>query len=164
MTVNRDTIVAILLLVFCAVMLWASTAIRDPGFEQMGAEVWPRIILVLLSGLSLVYLVQSRHSDGATGDAPSAGGEDGAGWFARYQNPIWCFLLFLGFLLAIPYLGMLVAGILFVFLMMSVLGGWTPRLMAMHAVIAILSVGAMWSIFTFGLRVMLPEGDLFQLL
>jgi len=35
--------------------------------------------------------------------------------------------------------------------------------MVMHGVIAIVSVGAMWSIFTFGLRVMLPEGELFKL-
>jgi cytochrome c biogenesis protein ResB len=44
--------------------------------------------------------------------------------------------------------------------MMSVLGGWSPRLIVLHAAIAVLSVGAMWSIFTFGLRVMLPEGEL----
>lgn len=160
MTLNRDTIVAIFLLVFCAVMFWATTEIRDPGFEQMGAEVWPRIVLVLLSGLSLAYLVQSLRME----HAPSGGDEEGASWFARYQNPIWCFALFLGFLLSMPYLGMLAGGMLFVFLMMSVLGGWSPRLMALHAVIAVVAVGAMWSIFTFGLRVMLPEGELFKLI
>lgn len=159
MILNRDTIVAIFLLMFCAVMFWATTEIRDPGFEQMGAEVWPRLVLTLLSGLSLVYLVQSLRLE----KVPAAADEGGAGWLSRYQNPIWCFALFLGFLLSMPYLGMLVGGMLFVFLMMSVLGGWTPRLMVMHGVIAIVSVGAMWSIFTFGLRVMLPEGELFKL-
>jgi hypothetical protein len=162
MSLNRDAILAVLLLLFCGVMFWATTQIRDPGFEQMGAEVWPRIVLVLLSGLSLVYLAQSV-SGGVGGTAEGVGEEaPRASWFARYQNPILCFVLFFGFLVTLPYLGMLAGGILFVFLMMSVLGGWSGKLMAMHAVIAVLAVGAMWSIFTFGLRVMLPAGELFQ--
>jgi hypothetical protein len=31
----------------------------------------------------------------------------------------------------------------------------------MHAIIAIVSVGAMWALFTFGLRVLLPRGEIF---
>ena len=59
-----------------------------------------------------------------------------------------------------PLLGMLIGGLLFVFLMLSVLGGMAPRQMALHAVIAVAAVGVMWSIFTFGLGVFLPEGEL----
>jgi hypothetical protein len=158
MTLNRDTIVAVFLLLLCGVLFWATTQIRDPGFDQMGADVWPRIMLVLLAGLSLAYLVQSLGA-GATGSADDDTSA-GPGWWARYQNPLWCFVLFFAFLVTMPYLGMLVGGILFVFAMMSVLGGWSPRLIVLHAAIAVLSVGAMWSIFTFGLRVMLPEGEL----
>ena len=84
-------------------------------------------------------------------------------WWSRYQNAIYCFARFFVFLVTLPYLGMLLGGILFVFLMMSVLGGWSPKLILMHAVIAVLSVGSMWSIFTFGLRVMLPAGELFTI-
>ena len=163
MSLNRDSIVAVLLLLFCGVMFWSTTHIRDPGFEQMGAEVWPRIVLALLSILSLVYLIQSLRSNEVQAATPSAPGEAAAGWWTRYQNPIFCFALFFAFLVTLPYLGMLLGGILFVFLMMSVLGGWSAKLVLMHALIAVLSVGAMWSIFTFGLRVMLPAGELFTL-
>jgi hypothetical protein len=163
MSLNRDSIVAVLLLLFCGVMFWSTTHIRDPGFEQMGAEVWPRIILALLSVLSLIYLIQSLRSGEVQASTSSAPGEAVAGWWGRYQNAIYCFALFFGFLVTLPYLGMLLGGILFVFLMMSVIGGWSPKLMVMHAVIAVLSVGAMWSIFTFGLRVMLPAGELFTI-
>ena len=163
MSLNRDTIVAVLLLLFCGVMFWSTTHIRDPGFEQMGAEVWPRIILALLGILALVYLIQSLRSSEVQAATPSTPGEAAAGWWARYQNPIFCFALFFAFLVTLPYLGMLLGGILFVFLMMSVLGGWSAKLVMMHALIAVLSVGAMWSIFTFGLRVMLPAGELFTL-
>lgn len=158
-SLNRETIVAILLLLFCGVLFWATTQIRDPGFEQMGAEVWPRIVLVFLSVMSLIYLAQSLRSETADEDP----GAEFSSWLARYQNPIWCFLLFFGFLITMPYLGMLIGGTLFVFLMMSVLGGWSPRLILAHAVIALVSVGAMWSIFTFGLRVILPEGELIKI-
>ena len=163
MSLNRDTIVAVLLLLFCGVMFWATTQIRDPGFEQMGAEVWPRLVLILLSGLSLVYLVQSLRTGGDEAGSQAAQARAAGSWWSRYQNAIYCFALFFGFLVTLPYLGMLVGGILFVFLMMSVLGGWSPKLILMHAVIAVLSVGSMWSIFTFGLRVMLPAGELFTI-
>lgn len=155
---NRDTIVAIVLLLFCGVMFWATTLIRDPGFEQMGADVWPRIVLLFVSVLSLIFLVQSLRPE----PRESLAEHDGSTWLARYQNPTWCFVLFFGFLATMPFFGMLIGGALFVFLMMSVLGGWSPRLLLLHAAIAVLSIGLMWSIFTFGLRVILPEGEIIK--
>jgi predicted membrane-bound spermidine synthase len=59
--------------------------------------------------------------------------------------------------MVIPYLGMLVGGMLFVFLLLSALGGWRPILL--HAAIALISVGGMWTLFTFALRVILPRGE-----
>ena len=53
-----------------------------------------------------------------------------------------------------------IGGSLLVFLLMTVLGGAAPRQLVLHAVIAVLSVGAMWSVFTFGLRVLLPRGEI----
>ena len=46
---NRDTFVAICLLVICGVFFKATYDIKDLGFESMGAEVWPRVILVFLT-------------------------------------------------------------------------------------------------------------------
>ena len=88
MSLNRDTIVAVLLLLFCGVMFWATTQIRDPGFEQMGAEVWPRLVLVLLSGLSLVYLVQSLRMGGDEAGSQAAQAKAAGSWWSRYQNAI----------------------------------------------------------------------------
>ena len=68
-------------------------------------------------------------------------------------------ILMLDFLL-LPVLGMLLDGMLFVFLLQSALGGWSPRKLALHAAIAVLTVGGMWSLFTFGLNVLLPTGEL----
>ena len=59
-------------------------------------------------------------------------------------------------------LGSLIGGVLFVFTLMSVLGGWSPRNLALHATLALVTVGGMWSIFTYGLGVLLPPGEIFS--
>ncbi|MCH8240165.1 MAG: hypothetical protein IIB62_08985, partial [Proteobacteria bacterium] len=75
-----------------------------------------------------------------------------------WHNVIWCFALFLGYLLALPVLGMLLSGILFVFLLLGFMGGWAPRDLIMHAAVAVLAIGSVWSLFTFALGVLLPPG------
>jgi len=49
---------------------------------------------------------------------------------------------------------------LFVFFALTFLGSLELRLVPIHAAVAVGTVGAMWAIFTFGLRVFLPEGEL----
>lgn len=159
MRLNRDTIVAIVLLVACAVFWQQSFQIREPDYGQMSPAAWPRAILVLLTGLCLGYLVQALRQGP---DAPAGEPGDATPFLTRWRNVLWCFALFLGYLLSMPFLGMLVGGVLFVFLLLNALGGWSARLMAMHAVIAVVSMGGMWSLFTFGLNVFLPSGSLFE--
>ena len=84
------------------------------------------------------------------------------GWFLTWQNPIFCFVLFFGYVASLPVLGMLIGGITFVFLLLCMLGGWSIRNLLIHALIAGISVGGMWSIFTFGLGVLLPAGEIFN--
>ncbi|MGI9510291.1 MAG: tripartite tricarboxylate transporter TctB family protein, partial [Geminicoccaceae bacterium] len=81
-----------------------------------------------------------------------------ARFFGYWRNVIWCFSLFLGYLLALPFVGMLIGGVTFAFLLMNALGGWQPRQLLLHAVIALAAVGGMWALFTFGLKVPLPPG------
>ncbi len=155
-----DFWVALVLVLACAVFWWQSFLIEDMGYVTIGSEVWPRAILAALTPLVLMYLSRSvgrpeadpvKDSDGAWGS-----------WIARYRNPIWCFLLFFLFLLAIPYIGMLVGGVLFVFLTLTVLGERTLRHHVVHALIALVMIVSMWAIFRFALGVLLPEGDFFH--
>ena len=155
--INRDVIVAIVLLLGCGAFIAASFDIDSALFGQMSSSLWPRAILVPLTLLSLIYLIKSI-AEASQVEYPSRGGL--TGWFQYYRNPIICFGLFFLFLAVMPLLGMLIGGLLFVFLMLSVLGGMAPRQMALHAVIAVAAVGVMWSIFTFGLGVFLPEGEM----
>ncbi len=150
--INRDTVVAVCLLLFCGVFYAASFQIEETAYATIGAEVWPRLILAVMLALSLVYLVQSMRK------GPRAAATAKAGLFARYRNALWCYALFLAFLLTLDVLGMLLGGIAFVFLTLSVLGERSLKMLAVHAVVAIVAVGAMWAIFTFALKVILPQG------
>jgi hypothetical protein len=161
MRVNRDTVVAVVLIAIIGVFWRQSLLIEEPDYGQMSPAVWPRVVLGVLSLLALVYLAQSLRQ-GPDETAPKraewAGGL--AGFLGRWRNVLWCFTLFLAYLLAMPWLGMLAAGTLFVFLLLNALGGWSPRLMALHAAIALFTMGGMWTLFTYGLGVFLPEGAL----
>lgn len=161
MRINRDVIVAIVLLVLCATLYAASYSIRQTSYGTIGSELWPRIVIIVLTIFTLIYFVISlRMPPPPAGDDTDGGGL--AGFYASYRNPIWCFVAYGAFLAVLPYVGMLVGGILFVFTALTLLGEWRPRTVAVHGAIAVGTVGAMWALFTFGLRVILPEGELFR--
>ena len=160
--INRDTCVAIFLLLFCGIFVWASFDIRTPDYGVLKPSTWPQVILGVMTFLCFVYLIQSIK---AGPDKLEIDGDKGSGlkgFFMYWRNPILCFLMFFLFLWSLPFLGMLIGGISFVFILMTLLGGWAPRQLAFHALIAVCSVGAMWSLFTFGLEVMLPEGLIYN--
>ena len=162
---NRDTIIAIGLLFFTAVLIWASFDIRSPDYGTLAPSAWPRSVLGILLVFGLIYLFQSlRASPGPESEEENIGRGGLAGWFVKYRNPLWCYLIYFLFLASLPFFGALIGGILLVFLLLNILGGWSPRALLQHALIAVISMGAMWSLFTFGLRVILPEGVVFSVL
>lgn len=153
---NRDTITALLLLVMCGVLFQQTFNIRKVPFSEMGSEVWPRFVLLLMAVLALIYLFQSMANP-----PPQKGPFSLKAWLAAYRNPLICFGMFFVFLLALPWLGMLVAGILFVGVTQTILGGADTRRVLTHALVSVVSVGGMWLLFTHALGVVLPRGTLF---
>ncbi len=159
--INRDVVVAVVLLAVCGAFIGDSFAIRQPDYGTLPPTTWPRAILVAFGFLCVIYLIQSLRQAPARLEETERGL---AAWFARYRNPLWCYALFLGFLVAMPVLGILIGGVLFVFSLLTALGGATPRLLVTHLLIAVISVGAMWAIFTYALGVILPQGMIFTTL
>ncbi len=157
--INRDVVVALVLLVFCGAFIYATFYIRVTDYGTIQSSLWPRLILGALTIFSLGLLAQSVRNGGVLAGAPPEGGGF-RGWLRRYRNALVCYALFLVFLVTLPILGMLLGGILFVFLTLTFLGRPSLRAVGTHAAISIGSVGAMWAIFTFGLNVFLPEGML----
>ncbi|MCZ6847510.1 MAG: tripartite tricarboxylate transporter TctB family protein [Alphaproteobacteria bacterium] len=157
---NRDIIAAVFLLVLTCVFYAATFTIRKTSFGTVGSEVWPRAILVAQGVLCILYLANALRGRYPMADARGGGI---AGWFSTYRNAMICFAMYGLFLFTLPYLGMLIGSTLFVFLVFNFLGGWGVRRMAVHGAIAAVAMGAMWAVFTFGLRVILPEGEVLRI-
>ena len=156
---NRHAVIAITLLLFCGVFFWSSFDIRSPNYGVLMPSTWARVIIGVLTFLSLIYLIQSLRGDPEIATAGKSDREPGIRGFIDYwRNPLWCFGLFFVYLALLPVLGMLIDGIAFVYVLMGVLGGWDGKKPLVHAYIAVLTIGSMWSLFTFGLDVMLPPG------
>ena len=89
--INRDTGVAIFLLLFCGIFFAATFDIRETSYGTPGAGVWPRIILLALTLLSAGYLAQSLKRGVAARDD---GAPDLTSWLGTYRNALWCYFLF----------------------------------------------------------------------
>ena len=162
--INRDVVIALALLIGCGVFFMESLNIEQTTYGTIQSDVWPQILLAVLTVFSLLLLGQAvKQGGGATPSDGEPGSGSLAGWLRRYRNALWCYGLFFGFLVTLPVLGMLLGGGLFVFLTLTVLGKLELRAVPIHAAIAVVSVGAMWAVFTFGLRVFLPDGTLLNL-
>lgn len=159
---KRDTLIAIFLLTCCGMLGWSSLSIRDPGFGTLSPATWPQIVVGVLTFFSLIYFFQSFSY---TEEASETKEKFSLfGFLKYYQNPILCFFTYGIYLTTLPVLGALIGGILLVFFLLNILGGWAPKLLITHAIYAVLSIGFMWSFFTFGLRVILPQGEIFTVL
>ena len=159
--INRDVVIAVALVAFTAVFYGATYSIRSTSYGTVGSEVWPRAILIGLGALCIVYLINAWRDRHETQAAGRGGGLKG--WVSTYRNALLCFVMYALFLTTLEYLGMLIGGILFVFLLLNLLGGWRPGRLAIHGAIAVCTMGAMWAVFTFGLRVILPEGEILRI-
>jgi putative tricarboxylic transport membrane protein len=152
---NRDSVVAAVLLLASAVLFWDTFQWRHSPYATMASSVWPRFVLVVFGCLCALYFVRSLT---VSASGPARMGL--AGWFAHYRNPLWCYALFFLFLILMPYLGMLIGGILFVWAVQTAVGEKTPQAQLRHVLVAAASVGAMWLVFTYALGVILPAGSL----
>ncbi|MDH5750395.1 MAG: hypothetical protein OEY85_13885, partial [Rhodospirillales bacterium] len=103
--------------------------IEKTVYESIGSEVWPQVVLAIFTALTLVYLGQSVRTGT---DVTTGKGFSPRGFFFKYQNAMWCYAMFLMFLLLLPYLGMLVDGVLFVFLTLTAIGNRKPRDLVLH--------------------------------
>lgn len=160
---NRDTLIALLLLVFCGVMISASLDIKDTSYGTMQSSVWPQAVLGILTIFCLAMLGQSVLKPSVAKPETNPEKSAASGGIGRYRNAITVYILFFLFLVTMPYLGMLLGGVGFVFLALTLLGEPELKRAPVHLAIAVGTVGLMWAIFTFGLGVLLPDGELLQL-
>ena len=160
MTNNKsDIIIAIFLLCFSGIMINDASNIRDLGFEGLKADAWPRVVLWMLALMSSIMLGKSYYQFKEKNHRDNQSIKIN---FSKFKNALLCFGMFIFFLMTLDYLGMLIGGIVFVFGLLTLLGGFSYKLLFKHVSVSVLSIGIMWTIFTFGLKVMLPEGEILR--
>ena len=156
MTFNRDSVVALCLIMASGGLMVASFDIREPDYGVLSPAAWPRLIIIIMGVLSVLYFVQSLRI--AKTDTSSTQKKNLVEFMDYWRNVFSVFIIFAAYLLALPSLGMLIGNIAFSFVLLSVLGGWRP--FVMHGLVAIGTSGGMWLLFTYALEVFLPRGSL----
>ncbi len=165
MSMSRDAIAALCLIMACGGLMLASLDIREPDYGVLSPAVWPRLIIVIMGALSVIFFIQSAFSKDQNSDTAIAAVTDtqprskGVVEFLKYwRNVFAVFITFGLYLFILPHLGMLIGNILLSFTLLTLLGGWRP--LVMHLCIAIGTSGGMWMLFSFVLEVFLPRGTL----
>jgi hypothetical protein len=154
-----DRLIGLLLLGACGLFYWQSTLIRQPAFaafEALGAETFPRAVIVVLGLLGLVLAIRGRGP--VIGRITPA---DLRAWSDRYRLPLISLALFVLYAFAIGPVGWYIATAVYLAAMQLVL---LPRLGRQLAYVLAGSV-----IFTLGLgqvferllHIVLPTAQLF---
>ena len=172
MTNNKtDIIISVFLLCFSGIMINDASNIRDLGFEGMKADAWPRVVLWLLVIISSVMLGKSYLLFKTEGHV---GNNNFKVNFAKFKNALICFGMFIFFLSTLDYLGMLLGGIVFVFGLLTFLGGFSlnlfqtflrglPRInVILHLTFLNPIIGIGMLVFIFVIIVMLTEGEILR--
>ena len=134
----------------------ASFDIREPDYGVLSPAAWPRLIIIIMGVLSVLYFVQSLRMPKT--DTANTRKKNLFEFMDYWRNVFSVFIIFAAYLVALPFLGMLIGNIAFSFVLLSVLGGWRPFIM--HGLVAIGTSGGMWLLFTYALEVFLPRGSL----
>jgi len=156
MSFNRDTIAALCLMLASGGLMLASLEIREPDYGVLSPATWPRLIIVILGLLSLIYFIQSLRLPASK--TPDADRQTLPAFFSYWRNVFYVFIIFGLYLLVLPYLGMLIGNMLFSLVLLTALGGWRPIIL--HTCVALMTSGGMWLLFTYVLDVFLPRGSL----
>ena len=156
MTFNRDSVVALCLIMASGGLMVASFDIREPDYGVLSPAAWPRLIIIIMGVLSVLYFVQSLRMPKT--DTSNTHTKNLFEFMDYWRNVFAVFIIFAAYLVALPFLGMLIGNIAFSFVLLSVLGGWRPFIV--HGLVAIGTSGGMWLLFTYALEVFLPRGSL----
>jgi hypothetical protein len=158
---KREALLGGATVVLCGVLYYETTLIADYGFAQVGADVWPRIILGVISALALVQIILGLGTRRPVAAPPDAGQSDtDQGWLSRVLVPVTVFAGVVLFALLVPFLGFMMSGLLMVFALLSVIGPKSPRAILIHAGVATVSVVCVTLFFTQVMGVLLPGWSL----
>ncbi|WP_417588907.1 tripartite tricarboxylate transporter TctB family protein [Pararhodobacter oceanensis] len=153
---KREAFLGAATVLLCAVLYYQTTLIADYGFAQVGADVWPKMILGAIAALALLQMALGlyRPRSRVGSEVSPAGARPD--WRGSALVPLTVFGAIIGFALLVPFAGFTVSGLLMVFVLLTVIGPKTPRAIAAHAAIAAVSVLSVAFFFSYVMGVLLP--------
>jgi uncharacterized membrane protein len=122
-------------------------------WDVLGAKFFPRLVLVFIAGMSLVVLLMSSRDYLRSKDMT---GERQQTHLKEYKEIYIIFLSMLAYLAALEIIGFLLASFFFLFFLQWYLSEGKPSFQ--HFLIAFLTAGILYFIFTRFLNVLLPSG------
>ncbi len=154
---KRDAGIGIGLLAFCGLLYWQAGHVSAPPFVPIGPAFYPRVILILLAGLSLWLIAEDllrkplpeKKVAKPTGPAPN------------YRKVLLGFIIFLGYVAGLSLIGYPTATFLFVLGLSWSIGPRNVRELPKLIVIAVGTTLSTYLIFEKYLYVFLPRGLLF---
>ena len=154
---GRDGVAGLLLLALSALLAVQTREIPRSPFLPLGADFFPRVLLILLAagGLLLLALDILRHrQQGAT--------REGLPRFRDVPRSIpLIFAVFAGYVFLMPIMGFVLATLAFVAVAQVLLGPHRPRDLPRIGLLAAGTAAAMYLVFERYLHVFLPSGLLF---
>jgi hypothetical protein len=154
-----DRLIGLLLLLVCGLLYWQSTLIRQPpfaAFEALGAETYPRAVIVLLASFSGVLAIRGRGSL-----APRIERAQVRTWLERYRLPLATIALFVVYIVAIERAGWTLSTVAFLVVLQLLLRPRAGRQLAYVLVGSAAFALVIGQLFERVLRVVLPRGTLF---
>ncbi|RDE07893.1 tripartite tricarboxylate transporter TctB family protein [Pelagibacterium lacus] len=149
-----EVIAALVLCVFCGIGWQQALLIRHPRLVEVSPGLFPMVCLAFVSICSVAYLIQAFSG---TVRSEAEEGERGALWLL---NPAICIVLFTGFILALPYLGILISGTAFMVLLFSFTGRRDAKGLITNFLVAFGCSATMWASMRWIFRVYIPSGSL----
>jgi putative tricarboxylic transport membrane protein len=153
---RRDTGIGVGLLAFCGILYWQAGLVSAPPFVPIGPAFYPRVVLILLAGLA-VWLI----AEDLLRKPPAKKVAKPTGPVPNYRKVLLGFILFLGYVAGLSFIGYLTATFLFVLGLSWAIGPRNVRELPKLAAIAIGTALATYLIFEKYLYVFLPRGLLF---
>jgi hypothetical protein len=145
-TIKQDRALGIVLIVAGCLLFWQTFSFRTVSWDPLGLAFWPRIVLAILVGYGLYLTVRGNLDDGP---------------FCAVQGRAFLIALGLGaYVVALPYLGFVVATPLYIGLFHFALSDRTWRHGVEAGLIALVGTALIYWIFQDLMEVQFPRGVL----
>ena len=161
---KQDRVIGLILVAFSGLMYYQASQLPPAMFGTLGADVFPKILFVLLALAGVILFIQGMTKKATPGKPVQGAASDSKAQprgVAFYRNVIIGFASFMGYVILMDYLGYVISTLIFLPVLMWILG---PKTKKSAVTIVLVTLGLTYGMqygFANILKVFLPEGSVF---